>query len=45
MIIKGGSYALMFAFLILRLNISPDISALWKLTLLKLTPGRKNPVE
>ncbi len=45
MIIKGGSYALLFAFLILRLNISPDISALWKLTLLKLLPGRKTPVE
>jgi hypothetical protein len=45
MIIKGGSYALLFAFVVLRLNISPDLSALWKLAALKLLPNRNSPVE
>ena len=44
-IIRGGAYALSFSFLVLRLNISPDLSALWNLILQKLLPGRKAPVE
>ncbi|MFM8484864.1 MAG: hypothetical protein ACKOCH_00905, partial [Bacteroidota bacterium] len=44
-ILKGGTYALLFAFFVLRLNISPDLSALWKLMLQKLLPGRNTPVE